>query len=67
MTLLPVKCNINTVLAVDHPVDEEITIFFVEIRSQCITQGGLQIGIFLPLLPKCWEYGHWPPPFTLGT
>lgn len=37
-------------------------LLFVEIKSQ----GGLRIGIFLPLTPKCWEYRHVPPQFTLG-
>jgi hypothetical protein len=42
-----------------------IYLFIFEIRSHCVTQGGLELTILLPQPPEHWDYKHKPPHLAL--
>jgi hypothetical protein len=55
--LYPFKVTILTLLLWTHQILSS-TFWVFETRFLCVAHSGLELMIFLPQLPKCWDYKH---------
>jgi hypothetical protein len=61
LRLIPIN-KLIVALACFH----RIFVFFFETRSHYVAQAGLELTIFLPPLPKGWDYRHAPLPHLVA-